>query len=87
MSMRRSRPRHVQDATSLLGARYRQKPFLLLDDDGQFFVGPLHRRSVHAVYLDREMKRLVTAEIALANQKRDPPLRAFFARVMASLMH
>jgi hypothetical protein len=33
------------------------------------------------------MRRLDTAEIALGNEKWDPLLRAFFARVMAGLMH
>ncbi|SEB20927.1 MULTISPECIES: hypothetical protein [Paraburkholderia] len=79
--------RHVLDATSLLGARYRQKPFLLLDDDGQFFVGPPHPRSLRAIYLDREMKRLDTTEIALGSERWDPLLRGFFAQVMAGSMH
>src|SRR5258708_38633466 len=79
--------RHVLDATSLFGARYRQKPFLLLDDDGQFFVGPPHPRSLLAVYLDREMRRLDTAEIALGGETWAPLLRPFFAGVVASSMH
>ncbi len=79
--------RHVLDATSLLGARYRQKPFLLLDDDGQFFVGPPHPRSLRVVYLDREMKRLDTDEIALGSERWDPLLRGFFAQVIAGSMH
>ncbi|CAE6725572.1 hypothetical protein [Paraburkholderia haematera] len=79
--------RHVLDATSLLGGRYRQKPFLLLDDDGQFFVGPPHPRSLRAVYLDREMKRLDVAEITLGGERWDPLLRAFFAQVIAGSMH
>lgn len=78
--------RHVLDATSLLGARYRQKPFLLLDDDGQFFVGPPHPGSLRAVYLDREMKRLDTAKIALGSEQWDPLLRVFFAQVIAGSM-
>ncbi|SAK51636.1 hypothetical protein [Caballeronia ptereochthonis] len=79
--------RHVLDPTSLLGARYRQKPFLFLDDDGQFFVGPPHPRSLRAVYFDREMKRLDTTEIALGNERWDPLLRAFLAQVIAGSMH
>jgi hypothetical protein len=75
--------RHVLDATSILGARYRQKPLLLLDDDGQFFVGPRHPRSLRAAHFDREMKRLYTAEIALGSERWDPSLRAFFAQVIA----
>ncbi|HEX7909583.1 MAG TPA: hypothetical protein VF534_16070 [Paraburkholderia sp.] len=79
--------RHVQDATSLLGARFRQKPFLLLDDDGQFFVGPPHPRSLRAVYLDPEMKRVDSAEIALEGERWDSLLRTFFAQVIAGSMH
>jgi hypothetical protein len=79
--------RHVQDATSLFGARYRQRPCLFLDDDGQFFVGPPHPKSLRAVYLDREMRRLDTAEIALRDETWDPRLRAFFAQVVAGSMH
>ena len=79
--------RHVQDATSLFGARYRQKPCLFLDDDGQFFVGPPRPRSLRAVYLDREMRRLDTVEIALRDETWDPLLRAFFVEVAARFMH
>ena len=79
--------RHVQDATSLFGARYRQRPCLFLDDDGQFFRGPPHPKSLRAVYLDREMRRLDATEIALQGETWDPLLRAFFAQVVASSMH
>ncbi|MGH8783199.1 hypothetical protein [Paraburkholderia sp.] len=79
--------RHVQDATSLFGARYRQRPCLFLDDDGQFFVGPPHPKSLRAVYLDRDLRWLNTAEIALRDEMWDPLLRAFFAQVVASAMH
>jgi hypothetical protein len=79
--------RHVQDAVSLSGARYRQRPCLFLDDDGQFFVGPPRPKSLRAVYLDREMRRLGTIEIALRDETWDPLLRAFFAKAIASSMH
>jgi hypothetical protein len=79
--------RRVLDATSLFGARYRQKPCLFLDDDGQFFVGPPRPKSLRAVYLDRDMRRLDTAEIALRDETWDPLLRAFFAQVVASSTH
>jgi hypothetical protein len=84
---RKESARHVQDATSLFGARYRQRPCLFLDDDGQFFRGPPHPKSLRAVYLDREMRRLDVAEIALRGETWDPLLRAFFAQVVASSMH
>jgi hypothetical protein len=79
--------RHVQDATSQFGARYRRRPCLFLDDDGQFFVGAPHPKSLRAVYLNQNMRRLDTAEIALRDETWDPLLRAFFAQVAASSMH
>src|SRR6266702_3658887 len=79
--------RHVQDATSLFGARYRQRPCLFLDDDGQFFVGPPRPKSLRAIYLDREMTRLDTAEIALRDETWDALLRAFFAQAAAGSIH
>jgi hypothetical protein len=84
---RKESARHVQDATSLFGARYRQKPCLFLDDDGQFFRGPPHPKSLRAVYLDPEMRRLDTVDIALRDETWDPLLRAFFAQVVARSMH
>jgi hypothetical protein len=79
--------RHVMDATSLFGARYRQKPFLLLDDDDQFFVGAPHPRSLRAVYLNRDMRRLDTADIPLDGETWDPMLRVFLSQVVAGSMH
>jgi hypothetical protein len=84
---RKESARHVQDATSLFGARYRQRPCLFLDNDGQFFRGPPQPKSLCAVYLDREMRRLDVADIALRGETWDPLLRAFFAQVVASSMH
>jgi hypothetical protein len=84
---RKESARHVQDATSLFGARYRQRPCLFLDDDGQFFRGPPHPKSLRAVYLDPEMRRLDTADIGLREETWDPLLRAFFAQVVARSMH
>ena len=79
--------RHVQDAPSLFGARCRQRPCLFLDDDGQFFRGPPHPKSLRAVYLDPQMRRLDTADIGLREETWDPLLRAFFAQVVARSMH
>jgi hypothetical protein len=79
--------RHVFDATSLSGARYRPKPCLFLDDDGQFFRRPPHAISIRAVYLDRAMRRLNTLEVALIGETWDPLLREFFAQVISSCMH
>jgi hypothetical protein len=79
--------RHVQDATSLFGARYRQKPCLFLDDDGQFFRGPPHPKSLRVEYLDRVMRRLATVEIPLRDETWDPLLRNFLVEVVAGSMH
>jgi hypothetical protein len=79
--------RHVFDATSLSGARYRPKPCLFLDDDGQFFRRPPHAKSIRAVYLDRAMRPLDTIEVALLGETWDPLLREFFAQVILSCMH
>jgi hypothetical protein len=78
--------RHVQDATSLFGARYRQKPCLFLDHEGRFFRGPPHPKSLRAMYLDREMRRLDTVEIPLRDEAWDPLLRAFLAQAVAGSM-
>ncbi len=79
--------RHVQDATSRFGARYRQKPCLFLDDDGQFFRGPPHPKSLRVEYLDRVMRRLATVEIPLRDETWDPLLRNFLVEVVAGSMH
>jgi hypothetical protein len=73
--------RHVFDATSLSGARYRPKPCLFLDDDGQFFRRPRHAISIRA------MRRLNTLEVALIGETWDPLLRELFAQVNSSCMH
>ena len=79
--------RHVQDATSVFGARQRKRPCLFLDDDGQFFVGSPRPKSLRVVYLDRDLRRLEAAEIALGDETWDPVLRDFFFRVVARAMH
>ena len=79
--------RHVQDATSLFGARYRQRPCLFLDDEGRFFRTPVRPKWLRAVHLDREMKRLGTVDIAVQDESWDPQLRSFLAQVAASFMH
>ena len=71
--------RHVHDSTSLFGARYRQRPCLFLDDDGQFFRAPLCPKSLRAVRLDRELRRLGTVDIAVRDERWDSQLRTFLA--------
>lgn len=79
--------RHVQDTTSLFGARYRQRPCLFLDDDGQFFRASLRPKSLRVVHLDREMKRVGKVDIAVGDESWDPQLRAFLAQRAVSSMH
>ena len=83
----RESARHVQDAISLSGARYRQRPSLLLDDDGQFFVGPPQPKSLRVIHLDRDMTRLHRAEISLRDETWDTLLRHLFGKVVSSVMH
>ena len=71
--------RHVQDATSVFGARQRKRPCLFLDDDGQFFRAPLCPKSLRAVRLDRELRRLGTVDIAVRDERWDSQLRTFLA--------
>jgi hypothetical protein len=83
----RESSRHVQDATSLSSARYRERPYLLLDDDGRFFVGPLAPKSLRVIYLDRDMRRLARLEISLRDETWDSLLRVFFGHVITGAMH
>lgn len=83
----RESARHVQDATSLFGARYRQRPSLLLDDDGQFFVGPPQPKSLRVIHLDLDMRRLDRIEISLRDETWDTLLRTFFGQVVSGVMH
>ncbi|RDK00288.1 hypothetical protein [Paraburkholderia lacunae] len=83
----RESARHVQDTTSLSGARYRERPCLLLDDDGRFFVGPLQPKSLRVIYLDRDMRRLARLQISLRDETWDPLLRVFFGQVISGAMH
>ncbi|MFP3183317.1 MAG: hypothetical protein RXR20_13465 [Paraburkholderia sp.] len=79
--------RHVQDATSLFGARYRQRPCLFLDDDGQFFRGVPHPKSLRVVYLDPEMRRLARVDVPLRDETWDLLLRAFLAQFVTGSVH
>src|ERR1700692_191602 len=74
---RKESARHVFDATSLFGARFRLKPCLLLDDAGLFFRGPPQDRSLRAVHFNRKMEPIDAAVFPLGNESWDPLLRFF----------
>jgi hypothetical protein len=79
--------RHVFDATSIRGARYRQKECLFLDEGGRFFRRPLHAKSLRAVHLDNGIQQIATADVALLDEAWDELLRAFFASVIGRCLH
>lgn len=84
---RKESARHVFDATSLFGARFRLKPCLLLDDAGLFFRGPPQDRSLRAVHFNRKMEPIDAAVIPLGNESWDPLLRVFLAQVISGCLH
>jgi len=56
---RKESARHVFDATSLFGARFRLTLHLLLDDAGLFFRGPPQDRSLRAVHFNHALRKSV----------------------------
>ena len=84
---RKDSARHVFDATSLFGARFRLTPHLLLDDAGLFFRGPPQDKSLRAVHFNRKMETIDTAVIPLSAGSWDPLLRVFLAQVISSCPH
>lgn len=81
----RESARHVQDATSVLAARIRREPCLLLDESGEFFVSPPEPGSLCAIHLDHNMEQRESALIALGDETWDPQLHAFFERIAQSV--
>jgi hypothetical protein len=75
--------RHVQDGLSVMAARYRQRPCLMLDDSGHFFRDALPARLLQAVRFDRHMTRRDTAMFPLLQAGWDPLLREFLIRAGA----
>ncbi|GLU35783.1 hypothetical protein WKR88_26385 [Trinickia caryophylli] len=73
--------RHVFDATSIRGARYRGKSCLFLDAQGRFFRSPVHPRSLRAIHVDRELQQRAAADVPLLDETWDKRLRAFFTAV------
>ena len=73
----RESSRHVLDAISVASARFRRHPWLLLDVDGQCFRQGVWPRSLEAVHLDQDMKRLAGVGIDLQETSWENELRAF----------
>lgn len=69
--------RHVQDALSVMAARYRQKRCLLLDDSGRFFRDALPARVLRVVRFGTQMTRRDAAVFPLEQAGWDPLLREF----------
>ncbi|MEX3936544.1 hypothetical protein AB4Y32_33040 [Paraburkholderia phymatum] len=79
--------RHVFDAMSVRGSRYRGKTCLFLDGDGQLFRKPVQPRALRAVYLDAEMRQAGTADVTLDSETWDEQLRSFFSDVVGRRLH
>jgi len=75
--------RHVQDALSVMAARYRQKPCLMLDDSGRFFRDALSARVLRVVRFDRHMMRRAAATFSVRQAGWDALPREFLMRVEA----
>ncbi|MBB2930163.1 hypothetical protein [Paraburkholderia silvatlantica] len=73
----RESARHVLDAISVASARFRRHPWLVLDMDHRFFAQAVWPRSLEAVYLNLEMKRLAGASIDLQDPMWEGELRSF----------
>jgi len=72
--------RHVQDALSVMAARYRRKCCLMLDGSGRFFREVLAARLLCAVRFDGHMTLRDTAVIDTRQANWDPLLREFLMR-------
>lgn len=79
--------RHVFDAMSVRGSRYRGKTCLFLDGDGQLFRKPVQPRALRAVYLDAEMRQTEAADVMLNTETWDEQLRDFFSAVVGRRLH
>lgn len=73
--------RHVFDATSIRGARYRGKTCLFLDAEGRFFRKPVDAQALRAIHLDRDMRLTAAADVPMRDTMWDARLRAFFSDV------
>lgn len=72
--------RHVQDSSSVMAARYRQKPCLLLDEAGLFFNRALPAQWLRAMRFDRHMACVETAAITVRDVNWESLLGEFLLR-------
>lgn len=72
--------RHVQDTSSVMAARYRRKPCLLLDDTGLFFKRALPAQLLRAMRLGRTMACIETATIMVRDADWESALDEFLLR-------
>ncbi|QBR04208.1 hypothetical protein [Paraburkholderia pallida] len=75
--------RHVQDSLSVIAARYRRKPSLLLDDAGRFFGDALPVHLLRAIRLDRQMACIETTAVNVRDSDWDGRLREFLLKAGA----
>jgi hypothetical protein len=75
----RESARHVLDAISVASSRFRRHPWLLLDADRVCFAQAVWPRSLEAVHLSLEMRRLAGVTIDLQDPTWEGELRAFLA--------
>lgn len=77
--------RHVQDALSIMAARFRRRPSLLLDDTGLFFGRPLPVHQLRARRFDPHMTCVEAAVITGQHAGWDALLREFLLKVHAEV--
>lgn len=75
--------RHVQDPLSVMAARFRRKPSLLLDDAGLFFGRSLPVQQLRVMRFDSHMTCVETAMITVRDAHWDRQLREFLLRAHA----
>ncbi|MFC5427900.1 hypothetical protein ACFPTO_03610 [Paraburkholderia denitrificans] len=72
--------RHAQDALSVMAARYRRRPSLLLDDTDLFFVREVPVHQLCAMRFDRYMTCVESVAITVREPQWDVRLREFLVR-------
>ncbi|KWK85248.1 hypothetical protein [Burkholderia ubonensis] len=83
----RESARHVMDPISVSSARFRRHPGLLLDADDRFFEQGIPPRSLRALHLNDDMKRLDGIDIDLQSPTWEIECRAFLTRCQIDTAH
>ncbi|MGU7785119.1 hypothetical protein [Burkholderia sp. PU8-34] len=83
----RESARHVMDPISVASARFRRHPCLLLDVDDRCFKQGVPPRSLRAVFLSGEMKRLASIDFDLQSATWEIGFRAFLTRCQIDTAH